>query len=152
MVTTIRKGSIKLSFIPYCRKAYYYETDRMDIIHHSNYIRWLEEARVDLMEQIGYPFAEMEAKGIVSPVLGVSLEYKSPVKFGDEFEINCKLTKFNGCKFELDYEIINKTTGMLSCKAHSFHCFTDASLKPLRLKKAYPQLFEKFSQSVEPCF
>ena len=52
-----------MTLTPYKRKAFYYETDRMDIIHHSNYVRWLEEARVDLMEQLGCPFHEIEARG-----------------------------------------------------------------------------------------
>ena len=56
-----------MTLTPYKRKAFYYETDRMDIIHHSNYVRWLEEARVDLMEQLGCPFHEIEERGIVSP-------------------------------------------------------------------------------------
>ena len=71
---------------PYRRKAYYYETDRMDIVHHSNYVRWLEETRVDLLEQIGCPFAEIEKRGLVSPVLSVETNYRFPVRFGDEFE------------------------------------------------------------------
>ena len=37
---------------PYEHHAKYYETDQMGIIHHSNYIKWMEEARMDLMEQI----------------------------------------------------------------------------------------------------
>ena len=84
-----------MTLTPYKRKAFYYETDRMDIIHHSNYVRWLEEARVDLMEQLGCPFHEIEARGIVSPVLSVETHYKYPVRFGDEFEVRCKLSKFN---------------------------------------------------------
>ena len=83
-----------MTLTPYKRKAFYYETDRMDIIHHSNYVRWLEEARVDLMEQLGCPFHEIEARGIVSPVLSVETHYKYPVRFGDEFEVRCKLSKF----------------------------------------------------------
>mgnify|MGYP002537819121 FL=1 len=51
-----------MTLTPYKRKAFYYETDRMDIIHHSNYVRWLEEARVDLMEQLGCPFHEIEER------------------------------------------------------------------------------------------
>ena len=69
-----------MTLTPYKRKAFYYETDRMDIIHHSNYVRWLEEARVDLMEQLGCPFHEIEARGIVSPVLSVETHYKYPVR------------------------------------------------------------------------
>ena len=38
---------------PYRHKVQYYETDQMGIVHHSNYIRWFEEGRIDLMEQMG---------------------------------------------------------------------------------------------------
>lgn len=138
-----------MEFIPYRRKAYYYETDRMDIVHHSNYVRWLEEARVDLMEQMGCPFAETERRGIVSPVLSVETHYSFPIRFGDEFEVRAKLTKFNGCTFELDYVITNLTTGKLSCTAHSSHCFTDTQLKPVRLKKSQPDIYEKFIVALE---
>ena len=42
-----------MQIVPYEHKAQYYETDKMGIIHHSNYIRWFEEARIDYMEQAG---------------------------------------------------------------------------------------------------
>ena len=38
---------------PYIRRANYYETDQMGIVHHSNYIRYSEEARIELMRQVG---------------------------------------------------------------------------------------------------
>ena len=43
--------------VTYQRPVYYYETDRMDCVHHSNYIRWFEEARMDMMEQMGMGYA-----------------------------------------------------------------------------------------------
>ena len=61
----------------YCweHKIQYYETDQMQIAHHSNYIRWFEEARTSALEEAGFGYAEMEAVGIISPVLTVSAEY-----------------------------------------------------------------------------
>ena len=44
----------------YLRKAQYHETDQMGFIHHSNYIKWMEEARVAFMDQIGMGYAEVE--------------------------------------------------------------------------------------------
>lgn len=129
---------------PYRRRAYYYESDRMDIVHHSNYIRWFEEARVDLLIQIGCPFEEIEKRGLMSPVLSVSAEYKYPVKFGDEFEVRGRMTKFNGCQYLVKYEVFNLTSGKISCIGESSHCFTDVNLKPVRLKKNYPDIYEKF--------
>ena len=44
-------------------KVQYYETDGMGIVHHSNYIRWFEEARVDLLEQLGFGYDRIEEAG-----------------------------------------------------------------------------------------
>ena len=55
----------------YRRKAQYHETDQMGIIHHSNYVKWMEEARIDFMKEMGFGYGEVENRGIVSPVAGV---------------------------------------------------------------------------------
>ena len=58
-MTDINMDNIK----PYERSVYYYETDRMQIVHHSNYIRWIEEARLDWMKQIGWDYKSIEDDG-----------------------------------------------------------------------------------------
>ena len=68
----------------YRRKAQYHETDQMGIIHHSNYVKWMEEARIDFMKELGFGYGEVEKRGIVSPVAGVSVSYKKPVLFDDD--------------------------------------------------------------------
>ena len=60
----------------YKHKVHYYETDKMGIVHHSNYIRWMEEARVDFLDEIGWSYAQLESVGLVSPVLSLDVEYK----------------------------------------------------------------------------
>ena len=71
----------------YRRRVQYYETDMMGVTHHANYIRWMEEARIDFMDQLGFPYGEMEAKGILSPVKSLSCDYRHPCTFGDEITI-----------------------------------------------------------------
>ena len=93
---------------PYEHHAKYYETDQMGIIHHSNYIKWMEEARMDLMEQIGLSYKQMEEMEIISPVLSVSCEYHSMVHFDDTVVIETKITKYNGIKMELEYKSDNR--------------------------------------------
>ena len=63
----------------YTHRVQYYETDQMGIVHHSNYIRWFEEARLDFMEKIGCSYAAVEASGIMIPVLSASCQYKTMV-------------------------------------------------------------------------
>ena len=63
---------------PYMHKVQYYETDMMGVVHHANYLHWMEEARIDLMDRLGFPYAEMEQKGVFSPVKSLSCEYRNP--------------------------------------------------------------------------
>ena len=93
---------------PYDRSVYYYETDRMQIVHHSNYIRWIEEARLDWMTQIGWDYKSVEDDGYIIPVLGVTAEYKSMCHFGDDVLIHVSLSEYTGVRVGFSYEIGKK--------------------------------------------
>ncbi len=136
----------------YTRKAQYYETDQMGVVHHSNYIRWFEEARVDFLERIGTGYKEMEAAGIISPVVSVSCKYRAMVRFADTVRISLRITAYNGIKLELAYQVRNAETDALCCTGESSHCFLGPEGKPVSLKKDYPQyhaLFMNYLQEEE---
>lgn len=124
----------------YEHKTQYYETDQMGIIHHSNYIRWFEEARIDMMEQIGMGYEIMEMQGIISPVLEVHSEYKSMTHFGDTVLIYCNLKEYNGIRMTLEYTIVDKETGQLRCVGQTKHCFLTRDGKPVSLKRNYLEM------------
>lgn len=123
----------------YERKVYYYETDRMDCVHHSNYIRWFEEARVDLMEKKGFSFRKLEAAGFVSPVLTVQAEYRSMAHFGDEVLVETRMESYSGTRVAFSYDVWDKATGALRCRGKTTHCFLNGAGRPVSLKKAFPE-------------
>lgn len=84
------------------RKINYYETDRMGVVHHSNYIRYLEEARCFWMEKINLPFSLLEENGITIPVLGVNCTYKYHVTFDDIILINVFMKEYSGVRMTGD--------------------------------------------------
>lgn len=134
---------------PYERKVQYYETDQMAIVHHSNYIRWFEEARIDFLEQIGLPYEVMEEKGILNPVLSMNCTYKSAVKFGDNVQVHLKMTYFSGIKFRISYTVTGIENEILHATGESEHCFVNKQMVPLRMKKEFPKIYEIFSFYVE---
>lgn len=121
----------------YEHKPQYYETDQMGIIHHSNYIRWFEEARIDYLEQVGLPYDSLEKAGIVIPVLSISCQYKSMTRFGETVLIEVTGVQYNGIKMTLDYIIRDKKTNTIRCTGQSKHCFLNQTGKPVSLKKTY---------------
>lgn len=129
---------------PYERKVYYYETDKMGIMHHSNYIRILEESRVFFLQEAGLPFEEIEARGVLMPVLTAGCKYISPLVFDEPFAVYPLITRFTGVKLELTYRIVSLRTGKLCAEGYSSHCFTDENLKPLRTKINYPEIYQLF--------
>ena len=129
----------------YERKINYYETDKMGIVHHSNYIRFLEETRVKWMENADMPFDKLEERGITIPVLGVNIEYKNYVTFGDTILIKPYVKEYNGVKLIVGYDVTNKETGKTVILAETKHCFTDKNLKPVNLKKMAPDYSDKFA-------
>ena len=126
----------------YIHKVQYYETDKMAIVHHSNYIRWFEEARVDWLEQIGCPMQSIEKEDVMIPVMSVTCNYHSMVRFGDEVAVKVKIAKFNGVKIEIEYEIVDVATGELRTTGSSTHCFIDGNGKLMSLKKSKPEMYE----------
>lgn len=128
----------------YERKINYYETDRMGVVHHSNYIRFLEEARCNLLERIDMPFDLLEENGITIPVLGVNVDYKYHVTYGDTILVKLFIKEYNGVRMTIGYEVTNKENGNILLTGETKHCFTDNNLKPINLKKVNPEFNSKF--------
>lgn len=126
-------------------KVQYYETDQMQIVHHSNYIKWFEEARNYLLEVIGFSYQEMEDTGIVIPVLSVQADYKSMVRFGESVEIEAKVTTFTGVKLIVSYEVRDVETKEVRTIGETTHAFLDSdTYRPISLKRKHKDLYKLF--------
>lgn len=119
----------------------YYETDKMGITHHSNYVLWMEEARIHFLKEIGWDYAKLENLGIVSPVVEVSCKYKKPTTFADEVTITVSIKEFTGVKLLLHYEM-TKEDGTPAAECESTHCFLSIEGRPIRLAKQFPEFYE----------
>ena len=131
----------------YKHKVQYYETDRMGFVHHSNYIRWFEEARTDFFDKIGAPYTLTESLGLISPVLTVECEYKKSCYFGETLLIYVMLEKVENVRFYVSYKVLAED-GEIRATGRSSHCFLDEQRNVTSLKRAQPEFFEKLVSSV----
>ena len=83
----------------------YAETDRMDVVHHRNYLVWFEAARILMLDEIGIPYRDMEARGHYIPVLSANIEYKRPAFFDDRLEIHLFMREKPRVRFQTHYEV-----------------------------------------------
>jgi len=132
----------------YKHKVCYYETDKMGITHHSNYIRWMEEARVDYLEKIGFGYGKLEEMGVMSPVIGIECEYKESTRFNDEVLIEAKIKEFKGVRLVIEYVMRNASSGNIVLVGRSKHCFIGTNNMPVMLKKILPEFDAKLKELV----
>ena len=136
---------------PYVHRVQYYETDMMGVTHHANYIHWMEEARIDFMDQLGFPYTKMEAAGVYSPVKSVSCDYKHTSTFGDTVTVRVSVESFNGVVLAIAYEMQNGS-GETVCTARSEHVFLTREGRFVRLKREMPEFCAALEANMnEPC-
>lgn len=128
----------------YKHKVQYYETDQMGVVHHSNYIRWFEEARVEFMEWCDMGYAKMEEEGIMSPVLEANAKYLKMVKFGESVLIRTTIEEYDGIRLTVSYEIFNEETKEMCCTGYTKHCFLGENGKLVSLKRANEDFHQMF--------
>lgn len=110
----------------------YYETDQMGIVHHSNYVRYFECGRVDLLEKAGLPLSQIEKAGVMLPVISVECRYKYPARFGDRLKIVSIIDDKPMAKLRIRNEIYNQD-GILLCEGAVILGFIDSvTRRPVR--------------------
>ena len=118
-------------------KVQYYETDMMGVTHHANYIHWMEEARIEFMDRIGFPYKRMEEEGVLCVVKSMQVNYLKPCTFGDEVDIAIGVRDFNGLIVTIAYEMTVRDVPVFS--GTSEHVFMTRDGKFARMKKAMPE-------------
>lgn len=125
----------------------YAETDQMGVVHHSNYIVWMELGRTQLIHDLGFSYAEMEKNGVLAPVLDVQVSYKKPLTYGDKAIIRTWIESYDGFKVVYGYLILNEE-GDTSVSGFTSHvCVKKDTFRPIRLQKAFPAWHEAYEKS-----
>ena len=125
----------------YIHNVKFYETDKMGITHHSNYIRWMEEARIHYLMMTGCDYRELEELGLSSPVVSVNCKYIKPTQFSEDVAIDVSVKAFNGVRLVLEY--IMTCRGEEVCRGESKHCFVTGGMELVNLKHAAPEYYRK---------
>ena len=116
----------------YTLRTRYAETDQMGVVYYGNSPQYLELGRVEWLRAIGLTYKEMEAEGIMMPVVSLQIQYKKPALYDELITIRTKLKDLPSTKIEFDYEILNEKGELLST-ANTILVFVDAkTFRPVR--------------------
>ncbi|MFY0673039.1 MAG: acyl-CoA thioesterase [Bacteroidia bacterium] len=121
----------------------YGECDQMGYLHHSNYARYYEAARVELMRSLGFSYAEMERSGIIMPVLNVNSKFKKPILYDELVTVVCSIDEVPKTRMKLSYEVYNESDDKAN-EGSTDLCFVDSkSRRPIRCPEYVHDLISK---------
>ena len=116
----------------YTLRTRYAETDQMGVVYYGNYPQYLELGRVEWLRAIGLTYKEMEAEGIMMPVVSLQIQYKKPALYDELITIRTKLKDLPSTKIEFDYEILNEKGELLSTANTILVCVDAKTFRPVR--------------------
>lgn len=121
----------------------YYETDQMGIVHHSNYIRYFECGRSDMMVKAGLPIEKIEEAGVMLPIVSVECRYKRPARMGDIIKIVSSVSKVPTAKLLVDTQIYNQSGDLLVEGSVTLGFIDAVSRRPVRCPKELVKIIEE---------
>lgn len=106
------------------RRVHFYETDGMQVVYHANYIKWLEEARVEYLRKGNIDLNDLLKEGIVFPIVEVKVKYVKSARYDDVVLINTWLRKVDRARLVFEYEIVRESTGEVLTRASTVSTYT----------------------------
>jgi acyl-CoA thioester hydrolase len=107
------------------------ETDAMGVVHHSRYLPYLEEARVEYLRSIGHPYTSRLADGIDYAVVEASLSYRHPLHFDDVVTVRLGIASATRATFTIGYELV--VDDRVHATATTVHACVNSAGRPVRM-------------------
>lgn len=84
----------------------YAETDRMGLLHHANYLVYFEQARTELLREVGLTYKDMEDAGFLLVLTKIEVKYKLPARYDDVLTIRTTVVRTTPIRIEHKYEVM----------------------------------------------
>ncbi|WP_064093886.1 acyl-CoA thioesterase [Rossellomorea aquimaris] len=117
----------------------YAETDQMGVVYHANYLVWMELGRTKLIEDLGFVYAQIEKGGILSPVIDLNIQYKTPVRYGENALVKTWVEEYDGLRITYAYEIYNGQNQLAIIGQSKHVCVKKDSFRPISIKRMFPE-------------
>lgn len=123
------------------------ETDLMGVVHHSNYLRWFEMARVEYLRTANVLLPDLIADGILFPITEVQCKYRQSAYFDEMIRVEARLVDFSRAKLCFAYRVVRETDNVLLAEGTTQNVFTDDKGRVIRLPQLYFERIEAVRQA-----
>ena len=125
-------------------RTLYADTDRSQLVYHSNYLIYFELGRASLMRDAALTYREIEEGGYVYPIIQVGVKYYSPLRYDDPMYIYTRPAELERVKLRFDYVITHQENNEIVCMGFTRHCATNSSGTPVGIDEKMLLLWKNF--------
>lgn len=129
------------------RRVIYADTDKMGVVYHSNYLRWFEMGRTEMLRKLGHPYTEMEAAGYNLPVSEAFCKYLEPARYDDLIRIETCVAKIKRASVRFEYELFNDSDDTVLVTGYTKHACVDHNGTVVRLPAFLKEALESAGNS-----
>lgn len=130
-------------------RVHYQDTDQMGVVHHANYVGWLEIGRTEMMRNAGIAYSDMEELGLLLPVVNIDIQYRRPARYDELISIFTNILSFSAVRLEFEYEVrlvkeeieTTEPYGKLLSRGRTKHMWVDREWKPTRIDQVAPEVY-----------
>jgi acyl-CoA thioester hydrolase len=113
----------------------------MGVVYYANYLVWFEVGRCEWLRALGWTYAEMEASGVLLPVIEVRCEYHQPARYDEEFDVQTSGALLSPVRLAFTYQVVRRLDGAVVAVGSTTHASTDMQGRPCRLPARVKELF-----------
>lgn len=114
-------------------KVPFYDVDSMRIVWHGHYVKYIEDARCELLDKLGYNYLAMEESGYIWPIVDMRLKYVASAKFAGTIRVYAFLVEYES-RMKIAYEIYDLATGKVLNKAHTVQVAVDIESEEMQFE------------------
>ena len=129
-------------------RTLYADTDRSQVVYHSNYLRYFEFGRTSLMRDVAYAYKEIEQSGYVYPIIDLGITFYQSLYYDDVMYIHTRPVNLERVRLQFDYVITNAEMGYRVCVGFTKHCAANTAGKPVAVDPKTVQLWQTFPDKV----
>ena len=107
------------------QRVYYADTDHGGVVYYSNYLKWFEIGRTELLREYGFDCTDFEKQRLLAPVVEAHCIYRHPAQYNDQIIIKTKIEKIGNSSIKFHYEIIRQNDGRLLAEGYTVNVFAD---------------------------
>ena len=120
-------------FYKHCTKSYYRDVDKMGIVYYSRYFEYFEEARTELLGNIGLNISQIEKKGIELPVISAHCDYKKSAFINQDLTVETYIKELPKTRLKIEYEVYNNKSKEVLVLGYTIHVFIKSNGRPTKI-------------------